>query len=100
LPVIVSERCGCVPELVGDNGFTFDPLNEDELTARLLDMASQSDHDLERLREASRRIAARFGPELFGKGLEQAASMAMQLKRKKFGVIDRALVFAAARYGR
>ena len=100
LPVIVSDRCGCVPELVGDNGFTFDPMNGDELTARLLDMASQSDHDLERLREASRRIAARFGPELFGKGLEQAASMAMQLKRKKFGVIDRALVFAAARYGR
>jgi hypothetical protein len=32
-PVIVSKRCGCVPELVRDNGFTFDPMNEDELAA-------------------------------------------------------------------
>src|SRR6266481_4423615 len=27
LPVIVSERCGCVPELVRGNGFTFDPMD-------------------------------------------------------------------------
>jgi glycosyltransferase involved in cell wall biosynthesis len=100
LPVIVSERCGCVPEFIGDNGFTFDPLNEDELTARLLDMASLSDHDLERLREASRRIAARFGPELFGKGLEGAARMAIENTKKKFGVSDRAILLGAARIGR
>jgi glycosyltransferase involved in cell wall biosynthesis len=100
LPVIVSNRCGCVPELIGDNGFTFDPLNEDELTARLLDMASLSDHDLEHLREASRRIAARFGPELFGKGLEGAARMAIENTKKKFGVSDRAILLGAARIGR
>ena len=45
LPVIVSERCGCVPELVQGNGFTFDPTNEHELTARLLEMASLSDEE-------------------------------------------------------
>jgi 1,2-diacylglycerol 3-alpha-glucosyltransferase len=100
LPVIVSERCGCVPELVGDNGFTFDPMSEDELTTRLLDMASLADHDLERLREASRRIAARFGPELFGKGLEHAAGMAIESVQKKFGMRDRAIVLAAAVIGR
>jgi len=99
LPVIVSNSCGCVAELVGDNGFTFDPLSEDELTARLLDMALLSDHDLERLREASRGIAARFGPELFGKGLENAARMAIE-NQKKFGVRDRAILLAAARFGR
>jgi glycosyltransferase involved in cell wall biosynthesis len=89
-----------VPELVGDNGFTFDPLNEDELTARLLDMASLSDHDLERLREASRRIAARFGPDRFGKGLEDAARIAVESTQKKFGVRDRALLLGAAKFGR
>ena len=99
LPVIVSERCGCVPELVGDNGFTFDPINEDELTARLLHVALLSDHDLERLREASRKIAARFGPELFGRGLEDAARMAIE-NQKKFGVRDRAILLAVARIGR
>jgi glycosyltransferase involved in cell wall biosynthesis len=100
LPVIVSERCGCVPELIGDNGFTFDPLSEDALTARLLDMASLSDYDLERLREASRGIATRFGPELFGKGLEDASRTAIENTPKKFGVRDRAILLAAARIGR
>jgi 1,2-diacylglycerol 3-alpha-glucosyltransferase len=100
LPVIVSNRCGCVPELVRDNGFTFDPVNEDELAARLLEMASLSDHDLEHFREASRRIAANFGAERFGDGLERAARMAIQLTHKRFGVIDRLLLFAAGRYAR
>src|SRR6266508_4223478 len=95
LPVIVSNRCGCMPELVADNGFTFDPVNEDELAARLLEMASLSDHDLECFGEASRRIAARFGPDRFGEGLERAAKMAIKLTRKKFGLIDRTLLLAA-----
>jgi glycosyltransferase involved in cell wall biosynthesis len=100
LPVIVSNRCGCVPELVQDNGFTFDPTDEHELASRLLEMASLSYHDLKQFGEASSRISEPFGPELFGQGLERAASVAMQIKKKKFKVIDRALVFAAARFGR
>jgi glycosyltransferase involved in cell wall biosynthesis len=100
LPVIVSNRCGCVPELVQGNGFTFDPTDEHELASWLLEMASLSDHDLKQFGETSRRIAARFGPELFGEGLEQAASVATQLKQKKFGVIDRALLLAAGKFGR
>jgi|SRR5438067_4233464 len=82
LPVIVSERCGCVPELVGDNGFTFDPLNEDELTARLLDMTSLSDDERRRLEDASYRIAANVAPERFGEALEQAAQLALSDSRK------------------
>ena len=96
LPVIVSNRCGCVPELVADNGFTFDPVNEDELAARLLEMASLSRDDLEHLGEASRRIAARFGPDRFGEGLEQAARVAIQLTQKRFGLMGRALLLAVA----
>ena len=45
LPVIVSNRCGCAPELVNGNGFTFDPTNGNELAARLLEMASLSDQE-------------------------------------------------------
>ncbi len=100
LPVIVSNRCGCVPELVADNGFTFDPVKEDELATRLLEMASLSDHALEYFGEASRRIAARFGSDLFAEGLERSATMAIRLTQKRFGVMDRALLLAAARYGR
>jgi 1,2-diacylglycerol 3-alpha-glucosyltransferase len=100
LPVIVSKRCGCVPELVKDNGFIIDPVNEDELAARLLQMASLSGHDLERFGEASRRIAARFGPDRFGEGLESAVRMAMEVKSERIGIIDRALLLAAATFGR
>ena len=100
LPVIVSNRCGCVPELVNGNGFTFDPLDEQELAARLLEMASLSEHDLECFAEASRKIAARFGPERFAEGLERAATMATKFTPQRFGVMDRALLLAAARYGR
>lgn len=100
LPVIVSERCGCVPELVQSNGFTFDPTNEHELTARLLQMASLSDQDRKRLGDNSYRIAANFAPERFGEGLERADSVAMGVPQKRFGIMDRALLLVTASYGR
>ena len=76
LPVIVSNRCGCVPELVQDNGFTFEPTDGHELASRLLQMASLSDDERRSLGDASYRIAAKLAPEQFGKGLEQAAQLA------------------------
>jgi 1,2-diacylglycerol 3-alpha-glucosyltransferase len=100
LPVIVSERCGCVPELVQGNGFTFDPTNEHELTARLLEMASLSDEERKRLGDNSYRIAAHFAPERFGEGLERAANVAMGVPQKRFGVMDRALLLVTASYAR
>jgi len=100
LPVIVSDRCGCVPELINGNGFTFDPTNEHELTARLLEVASLSDEERKRLGDNSYRIAANFAPERFGEGLERAASAAMGIPQKRFGVMDRALLLVTASYAR
>ncbi|PYJ11549.1 MAG: hexosyltransferase [Verrucomicrobia bacterium] len=99
LPVIVSERCGCVPELVQGNGFTFDPMDEHELASLLFRMATLSDDDRRRLGDASYGIAANFSPERFGEGLERAARMALELAPRRFGVVDRALLFVGARYG-
>jgi len=82
LPVIVSERCGCVPELVQGNGFTFDPIDEHELASRLLDMASLPDDERQRLGDASYRVAENFAPQRFGEGLEQAAQLALSRPRK------------------
>ncbi len=100
LPVIVSDRSGCVPELINGNGFTFDPANEHELTARLLEVASLSDEERKRLGDNSYRIAANFAPERFGEGLERAASAAMGIPQKRFGVMDRALLLVTASYAR
>ncbi len=100
LPLIVSDRCGCAPELVNGNGFTFDPTNEDELATRLLEMASLSDEERKHLSDNSNRIAANFAPERFGEGLERAASVAMGVPQKRFGVMDRALLLVTASYAR
>jgi 1,2-diacylglycerol 3-alpha-glucosyltransferase len=100
LPVIVSNRCGCAPELVNGNGFTFDPTNEDELATRLLEMASLSDEERKRLGDNSYRIAANFAPERFGEGLERAASMAVGVRQKRFGVMDRTLLLVTASHVR
>jgi len=100
LPVIVSERCGCVPELVNGNGFTFDPTDEHELASLLFRMATASDDDRRRLGDASYKIAANFVPERFGEGLQRAARMALELTSRTAGVIDRVLLAAAARYER
>ena len=100
LPVIVSNRCGCAPELMNGNGSTFDPTNEHELTARLLEMASLSDEKRQHLGDNSYRIAANFAPERFGEGLESAANVAMGVPQKRFGVMDRALLLVTESYAR
>jgi glycosyltransferase involved in cell wall biosynthesis len=100
LPVIVSERCGCGPELVQGNGFTFDPTNEHELTTRLLEIVSLSDDERKHLGDNSYRIASNFAPERFGEGLERAATVAMGVPQKRYGVIDRALLLVTESYAR
>ena len=82
LPVIVSNRCGCVPELVQGNGFIFESTDEHELGSRLLEMASLSDEERRRLGDVSYTIAANFAPERFGEGLEEAAQLALNQPRK------------------
>ena len=82
LPVIVSSHCGCAPELVNGNGFTFDPGNKHELAARLLEMASLSDKERKHLGDNSYRIAGNFAPEHFGEGLQGAVQVALSSPRK------------------
>jgi glycosyltransferase involved in cell wall biosynthesis len=93
LPLIVSNRCGCVPELMNANGFTFDPFDEKELAGQLLKMASLSDDERNALSDVSYTISTNFGPERFGEGLEQAARVALNQPRKTT-LIDRAFIFA------
>lgn len=90
LPVIVSDRCGCVPELVHDgiNGYTFDPDDVPTLSKKMMEMAAMSSDERAAFGEQSARIVAEFGPERFAMGLEQAADAAMKSPRRKLGAID------------
>lgn len=66
LPVLVSQTCGCAPDLVqeGVNGYTFNPYDTQELSQLMLRMSSGG-IDLETMVEHSRRIIADFSPETF-----------------------------------
>ena len=78
LPVIVSNRCGCVPDLVaeGKNGFTFNPESVEDLSKLMVDMSRLSDRRLEEMRAESRRIIAGFTPTHFATAAQRAIDVA------------------------
>ncbi len=98
LPVLVSERCGCAPDLVrkGVNGFTFDPYNAEEMTKHMLEI-SHGEHDLIVMAQASRDIIRDWSPETFAESMLKAAQAAIDAPRPKAGWLDRALLYALAR---
>jgi len=95
LPVLVSDRCGCATDLAqhGVNGFTFNPLDVQELAARMSDVAS---HDCDRtaMGMASREIISHWTPETFAAGLMKAVEHAMEAPRPKASILDKALLWA------
>lgn len=54
LPVLVSKRCGCYPDLIeeGINGFSFDPFDKNELFSYMKDMAGNK-YDLTEMSKSS-----------------------------------------------
>lgn len=77
LPVLVSDRCGCVPELVqpGVNGFTFDPQDTTQIAEALWQLASPH-CPRAAFGTASRRLVGVWGAARFATGLAQAAQSA------------------------
>ena len=92
LPVLVSNRCGCAPELVqeGVNGFTFDPNDARELAALMVDMAQRPDRAA--MGRESERIVSHWRPAAFATGLLQAAELAAAQPRRPAGWFDRFLL--------
>lgn len=64
LPILASNRCGCVPELVhrGINGYAFEPWDKAEFV-RLMHLMSDGSSDVVRMGQASRRLIQYFTPE-------------------------------------
>lgn len=77
LPVLVSDRCGCAPDLVrdGDTGFTFPPDDPARLAALMARVAA--DHaGRDRMGRAAREWVGRWSPERFADGFWAAAAAA------------------------
>ncbi len=99
LPVLVSDRCGCAPDLVdeGVNGWTFDPLDVDGLAELMLRIAGMPEGERLALGEASQAIIAHWGPERFASGLKAAAEKALEIGPKRGRWLDRCLLGLLAR---
>lgn len=95
LPVLVSNRCGCAPDLVqpGINGYTFDPYNVEELAGLMRKLAG-GECELTGMGQASRKIIADWSPETFAKNLLNAANAALATPKRRFPWFDRILLKA------
>lgn len=64
LPVLVSDRCGCVADLVqhGQNGFVFNPAQPDQLTHWLVQIISGS-VDTQQMGHLAKQSIAPYAPE-------------------------------------
>lgn len=70
LPVIVSTKCGCQPELVkeGVNGFSFDPNNELKLT-KLMQGFVNGSYNIKSMGEASFAIVRKHSPSVIAQNI-------------------------------
>jgi glycosyltransferase involved in cell wall biosynthesis len=73
LPVLVSKRCGCYPDIVkeGVNGFSFEPHDETELHSRMKAIVDGK-HDLASMGEASLEIIKDYTPERAARAVSEA----------------------------
>ncbi len=91
LPLIVSDRAGCVETLVpratATTGCRFDPFDEFELTANLAWMASLPADERQALGHRAAAIVGEWGPERFARGtlesLEMASGSASRVARSQ-----------------
>ena len=73
LPVLVSDRCGCAPDLVveGKTGFVFSPIDQTNLTHLLLTMEQLSPEQRQQMGSAAAEHVMQFSPEGFGASIAQ-----------------------------
>lgn len=98
LPVLVSNRCGCAPDLVEDgiNGFTFDPFDVDDIAKQMIQVSGVN-CDRAAMGRASQRIICDWSPATFAAGMLRAADAALFAPRPRYGLQDRVLLWALMR---
>ncbi len=71
LPVLVSNRCGCVPELVqsGETGWLFDPENVEELAHLILKVEQLPEEEFKRIGMNCMHLIANWDLDRFTSGI-------------------------------
>ncbi len=95
LPVLVSNRCGCAPDLVrpGVNGHTFDPLDVASLTDLLLSLARAPD-SRRAMGEASETLIDAWSPRVFAENLLSLSDDLVALRARRRTLADRLVLKA------
>jgi glycosyltransferase involved in cell wall biosynthesis len=90
LPVLVSNRVGCASTLVkvGENGFTFSPINVDELTSLLIKFNQLSNAEKIKMGEVSLQIISEWDLAKFTTGLFDAISFVLNKKLTRINLIS------------
>ncbi len=91
LPVLVSRGAGCAPDLVRDNGRTFDPDDAPALAA-LLTWATADDADRAAMGARSRQRIAAYSPQAFADGLWDAVQAGRPRANRPLSVPARAVL--------
>lgn len=94
LPVLVSNSCGCAPELVhpGVNGLRFNPSSPHAIATAIAWLARMAPTDRMRMGRSSRRLVSGYGPEAFASGLEVAVEYALNQQVPALNRFDHALL--------
>lgn len=92
LPLLVSDRAGCVetlvPEPEGSTGWRFDPRNETAMAAALERMARCTNEQRGRMGRRAEAVVASWGPERFASGLLEALRLAQERRGSPVGRIS------------
>jgi 1,2-diacylglycerol 3-alpha-glucosyltransferase len=93
LPVLVSNRCGCATDLVreGENGWTFDPTDEEKM-AELMMRISGDETRRKEMGLRSREIIEEWGPDRFASEVSAAVEAVLAAPRKKACLMDRLIL--------
>lgn len=82
LPVLVSKNCGCYPDLVndGENGFSFNPQNNEELLELMWKIVDDK-VDLQIMGSKARQIVGNFTPERAARVISQTVTFCFRKAR-------------------
>ena len=78
LPIIISDRCGCYPDIVkeGINGYSFNPLNKNELLNIMKNIIEEK-YDLEKMGQTSLKIIKDYTSENMAQIFRKAINSVM-----------------------
>jgi 1,2-diacylglycerol 3-alpha-glucosyltransferase len=100
LPLVVSDVCGAVAELIepGKNGILVNPNDTEGIARALQQIMALSDAERKAMGQASRRIVADWGTERFAAGLLKASKAALGAPQRRLSMFDQLLMRNLARH--